>query len=50
MLPEATPVHEAAALPADLCRAQIEPFAWVITLRVLVIVVYEYRKGRHALT
>ncbi|SPE58756.1 Arsenical pump-driving ATPase (fragment) [Verrucomicrobia bacterium] len=29
-LPEATPVHEAAALQADLRRAEIEPFAWVI--------------------
>jgi arsenite-transporting ATPase len=29
-LPEATPVHEAAALQADLRRAKIEPFAWVI--------------------
>ena len=29
-LPEATPVHEAAALQADLRRAQIQPFAWVI--------------------
>jgi arsenite-transporting ATPase len=29
-LPEATPVHEAAALQADLRRARIEPFAWVI--------------------
>ena len=29
-VPEATPVHEAAALQADLRRAQIEPFAWVI--------------------
>lgn len=29
-LPEATPVHEAASLQADLKRAQIEPFAWVI--------------------
>ncbi len=29
-LAEATPVHEAAALQADLRRAQIEPFAWVI--------------------
>ena len=29
-LPEATPVHEAAALQADLRRAQIEPFAWGI--------------------
>ncbi|HEY0835789.1 MAG TPA: arsenical pump-driving ATPase [Azospirillum sp.] len=30
-LPEATPVHEAAALQADLRRAGIEPFAWVLT-------------------
>ncbi len=29
-LPEATPVHEAAQLQADLRRAHIEPFAWVI--------------------
>ncbi|WP_078843320.1 arsenical pump-driving ATPase [Streptomyces albus] len=29
-LPEATPVHEAAALQADLVRAGIEPFAWVV--------------------
>lgn len=29
-LPEATPVHEAAALQGDLRRAHIEPFAWVI--------------------
>ncbi len=29
-LPEATPVHEAASLQADLRRAGIEPFAWVI--------------------
>jgi arsenite-transporting ATPase len=29
-LPEATPVHEAAALQADLRRAGIEPFAWII--------------------
>jgi arsenite/tail-anchored protein-transporting ATPase len=29
-LPEATPVHEAAALQRDLERAQITPFAWVI--------------------
>jgi arsenite-transporting ATPase len=29
-LPEATPVHEAAALEKDLHRAGIEPFAWVI--------------------
>jgi arsenite-transporting ATPase len=30
-LAEATPVHEAAALQADLRRAGIEPFAWVVT-------------------
>ncbi len=29
-LPEATPVHEAAALQRDLRRAAIEPFAWVV--------------------
>ncbi|MEQ9410204.1 MAG: arsenical pump-driving ATPase [Fuerstiella sp.] len=28
--PAATPVHEAARLQADLRRAEIEPFAWVI--------------------
>lgn len=34
-LPEATPVHEAAALQADLRRAHIEPFAWVINASLL---------------
>lgn len=29
-LPEATPVHEAAQLQADLERAGIRPFAWVV--------------------
>lgn len=29
-LPEATPVHEAAALQADLGRAGIKPYAWVV--------------------
>jgi arsenite-transporting ATPase len=29
-LPEATPVHEAAALQRDLERAEIHPFAWVV--------------------
>ncbi len=29
-LPEATPVHEAAALQADLRRAGIEPCAWIV--------------------
>ncbi len=28
--PEATPVHEATQLQADLRRAEIEPFAWII--------------------
>ena len=34
-LPEATPVHEAAALQEDLRRARIEPFAWVINASLL---------------
>jgi len=34
-LPEATPVHEAAALQQDLRRARIEPFAWVINQSLL---------------
>jgi arsenite-transporting ATPase len=34
-LPEATPVHEAAALQADLRRAHIEPFAWIINQSLL---------------
>jgi len=34
-LPEATPVHEAAALQDDLRRARIEPFAWVINQSLL---------------
>ena len=29
-VPEATPVHEAAALQTDLRRADIEPYAWVV--------------------
>jgi arsenite-transporting ATPase len=29
-VPEATPVHEAAALQRDLRRAEIEPYAWVV--------------------
>lgn len=29
-LPEATPVHEAAALQDDLRRAGIDPFAWIV--------------------
>jgi arsenite-transporting ATPase len=34
-LPEATPVHEAAALQEDLRRARIEPQAWVINQSLL---------------
>ena len=34
-LPEATPVHEAAALQEDLRRAHIMPFAWVINQSLL---------------
>jgi arsenite-transporting ATPase len=34
-LPEATPVHEAAALQEDLRRAHIEAFAWVINQSLL---------------
>ena len=36
-LPEATPVHEAATLQADLRRAQIEPFAWVINQSIVLV-------------
>ena len=35
-LPEATPVHEAAALQADLRRAGIEPAAWVANASLAV--------------
>ncbi|MWA14596.1 arsenical pump-driving ATPase [Streptomyces sp. BA2] len=35
-LPEATPVHEAAALQADLNRAGIKPFAWVVNQSLAV--------------
>ena len=34
-LPEATPVHEAAALQGDLARAGIQPFAWVVNQSLL---------------
>jgi arsenite-transporting ATPase len=34
-LPEATPVHEAERLQADLHRAGIEPFGWVINQSLL---------------
>ena len=35
-LPEATPVHEAARLQADLARAGITPYAWVINQSLAV--------------
>jgi len=34
-LPEATPVHEAERLQADLRRAQIAPYAWVVNQSLL---------------
>lgn len=34
-LPEATPVHEAERLSADLARAGIEPYAWTINQALL---------------
>jgi arsenite-transporting ATPase len=36
-LPEATPVHEARALQADLVRAGIQPFAWVVNQSLLLL-------------
>ncbi len=38
-LPEATPVHEAAALQRDLERAGITPFGWVINQSLVPLVV-----------
>ena len=38
-LPEATPVHEAAALQRDLQRAEIRPFAWVVNQSLVPLVV-----------
>jgi len=38
-LPEATPVHEAAALQRDLLRAEIRPFAWVINQSLVPLTV-----------
>jgi arsenite-transporting ATPase len=40
-LPEATPVHEAAALQQDLRRAQIEPYAWVINQSLMPLAVQD---------
>jgi arsenite-transporting ATPase len=51
-LPEATPVHEAAALQQDLLRAEIRPFAWVVnqSLRPLVVTdpVLKHRRADEA--
>ncbi len=38
-LPEATPVHEAAALQDDLVRAQIRPFAWIVNQSLVPLAV-----------
>jgi arsenite-transporting ATPase len=38
-LPEATPVHEAAALQRELLRAEIRPFAWVVNQSLVPLVV-----------
>jgi arsenite-transporting ATPase len=38
-LPEATPVHEAAALQRDLLRAEIRPFAWIVNQSLTPLVV-----------
>ena len=38
-LPEATPVHEALALQADLCRAGIEPAGWIINQSLATLTV-----------
>ncbi len=35
MLPEVTPASHAAALQEDLCRAGVEPYAWVLNKNVL---------------
>ena len=38
-LPEATPIHEAMQLEADLVRARITPFAWVVNQSLTPLVV-----------
>ncbi|QDT59901.1 Arsenical pump-driving ATPase [Stieleria bergensis] len=40
-LPEATPVHEAAALQEDLLRAGIKPTAWVVNQSLLPLTVHD---------
>ncbi len=51
-LPEATPVHEAAALQRDLARAGIRPFGWVINQSLLPLDVHDpllvQRRAREA--
>lgn len=48
-LPEATPVHEAAALQRDLRRAEIEPYAWVINQSLAPLAVTDpVLQGRQA--
>lgn len=56
-VPEATPVHEAAALQDDLRRAGIEPFAWVVnqsfaarSLRDAVLCARAAREASHLAT
>ncbi|MEN8512405.1 arsenical pump-driving ATPase [Burkholderia sp. RS02] len=49
-LAEATPVHEAERLQADLRRAQIEPYAWVIDQSLLASGTHDpalAERGRH---
>ena len=41
VIPEATPVHEAAELQRDLRRAQIEPYAWVINQSLTPLEVHD---------
>jgi arsenite-transporting ATPase len=40
-LPEATPVHEAAALQQDLKRAGISPYAWVINQSLTLVEIHD---------
>jgi arsenite-transporting ATPase len=40
-VPEATPVHEASQLQADLQRADIEPFSWIVNQSLLPLSVMD---------
>ena len=40
-LPEATPVHEAAALQRDLRRADIHPYAWIVNQSLTPLCVHD---------